>query len=185
MPRLVPGLALEPPPGYVEFVATHLEPLREQAATVVGGEDDADQLYPEVLTDVATRWRWLELWRHWLRRPTAAETYLHRAFLRRSRRWRAARVAERQELPEWPVVEVEVWTAVRPPWVPRPAWSSGATRLAAFVRPAPTDAGAIAEAAIAWWHAYEAHRRRRLYALLVALFLIGTLIWRITEAVAP
>ena len=58
--RLLPTMALEPPARYVAFVAAHLDPLREQAVGVAG-EDEAQRLYPEVLTDVATRWRWLEL----------------------------------------------------------------------------------------------------------------------------
>ena len=49
--RLLPTTALEPPPRYVAFVAAHLDPLREQAASVAG-EDEAQRLYPEVLTDV-------------------------------------------------------------------------------------------------------------------------------------
>jgi hypothetical protein len=178
--RLVPALALEPPHTYVAFVATHLEPLRAQAASVVGGEADADQLYPEVLTDVAVRWRWL-LWRSWLGRPEAPDSYLRRAFLRRSRRWHEDQ-AEPDEYGGSPV-DIEVWTADR--WTtyrpPRPVRSSGATRLAAFVRPAPTDTGAIAEAAIAWWHAYEARRRRRFiaYGVLVCLFM--ALMVRLTQ----
>src|SRR5256885_13843839 len=76
--RLIPALALEPPHAYVAFVATHLEPLRAQAASVVGDEEDAEQLYPEVLTDVAARWRWLR-WRGWLSRRGGAEGYPRRA----------------------------------------------------------------------------------------------------------
>ncbi len=177
--RLLPALALEPPPRYVAFVATHLDPLRDEAASVVGGEDDAAQLYPEVLTDVALRWRWLELARALLRRPDTADSYLRRAFVRRSRRWRA----EQDELLVEPGIEVwtadEVWT-VRPP---RPVRSSGATRLATFVRPAPSSShSVIAEAAVAWWHAYEAHRRHRLVATLVAVFLVAGLIWQVGGA---
>src|SRR5213082_2081118 len=76
--RLVPALALEPPHAYVDFVATHLEPLRAQAASVVGGDEEAEQLYPDVLTDVAARWRWLR-WRTWLSRREAADSYLRRS----------------------------------------------------------------------------------------------------------
>jgi hypothetical protein len=177
--RLLPALAPEPPHGYVAFVATHLEPLRAQAASVVGGEEDASQLYPDVLTDVAARWRWLR-WRSRRSREEAADSYLRRAFVRRSRRWR-----ERQVEPAdgWAAVDIEVWTADR--WTthrpPRPERSSGATRLAEFVRPAPTEAAPIAEAAIAWWHAYEARRRRRLIASIVLVCLFAALIARLTE----
>jgi hypothetical protein len=82
-----PHFAAEPPPGYIAFVARHLDPLRSQAAQVVGVGQDADQLYPDVLMDVATRWGWLELARTRLHRPDAAERYLRRAFARRAQRW--------------------------------------------------------------------------------------------------
>lgn len=144
MPRLLPRLALEPPAGYVAFVARHLEPLRREAARAVGDEHEADQVYPDALRDVALRWRWLELGR-WLGRPGAADTYLHRALVRRCRRWR----------PEpGPGIEIEVWRAdtvwrAEGVWRTRPAWSSGATRLAPYLSPDAT-AGAVAEAAVAW-----------------------------------
>jgi hypothetical protein len=167
--RLLPVLALEPPPGYVAFVATHLEPLREQAVSVVGGED-AERLYPEVLTDVAARWRWLNRWRPRPGRPGAVEQAVGRALARRTRRLRA----ELSEPDPWSPFDVEVWTAGEL-WktrAPRPVRSSGATRLADFVGPAQTDTAVVAEAAIAWWHAYEVHRRRRLIGVLVTVFLL-------------
>ena len=42
-------------------------------------------------------------------------------------------------------------------------------------------AGVFAEAAIAWWHAYEARRRRRLIAFIVLLCLFAALVARLTE----
>jgi hypothetical protein len=161
----------EPPPGYVAFVARHLEPLRRDAARVVGDEVDADRLYPEVLADVAARWRWLELMRTRLGRPAAADEYLRDAFVRRSQRWRCD-----QE----PVVDIQVWrtdgrTDVEAPlWrPPRPSLSSAATRLAPFLRPAArVEVGVLAEAAVAWWHAYEASRRRRVVAGVVAALVV-------------
>src|SRR5256885_15563413 len=85
--RLLPHFTIEPPPGYVAFVATHLEPLRREAATALGDEEDGEHLYGDVLTDLAARWRWLELARL-LRRPDVAERYVRRALVRRSHRWR-------------------------------------------------------------------------------------------------
>jgi hypothetical protein len=139
--RLLPTMALEPPPRYVAFVAAHLDPLREEAAGVAGGEDAAERLYPQVLTDVATRWRRLELLRRWLHQPHAADRYLRRAFARRCRRWRDETGAGPPDL------DVQVWTADQL-WTqrrPRPVRSSGATRLAAFVRPARDDPAALTE----------------------------------------
>ena len=155
---------MEPPDGYVAFVGRHLEPLRRDAAGVVGDAADAHRLYPDVLTDVAARWRWLELLRTRLGRADVADEYLRDAFVRRSQRWHAD-----QEEP----VEIQVWDNARgsyPP--PRPVHSSAATRLAPFVRSTKrVEVGAFAEAAVAWWHAYEARRRRRIIALLATVAL--------------
>jgi hypothetical protein len=52
-------------------------------------------------------------------------------------------------------------------------FSSGASRLAPYLKPAPrTGFSVLAEAAVAWWHAYEIHRRHRIIALCVVLFLL-------------
>jgi hypothetical protein len=156
-------MALEPPPSYVAFVAAQLEPLRRDAAATLG--EDGEGLYSEVLTDVANRWYWLELAR-WLGRPRAAEGYLRRALDRRCRRWQPAPPPEDQ-------VEIEM-VVLRPGWegpapVRRPT-SSGASRLAPYLNPAPrNDFGPVVEAAVAWWHAYEVRRRRGWIALVVVL----------------
>ncbi|WP_433217129.1 hypothetical protein ACQP00_09085 [Dactylosporangium sp. CS-047395] len=160
----------EPPPGYVAFVTRHLEPLRRDAAQVVGGEEDADTLYVDVLTDVATRWPWLELERTRLGHPKAADDFLGRVWKRRSERYTMEpEEAEERDITVTPVVEkapptrrVYVSTAVRlaPAVVPK-------RRSKAFI------AGPVSEAAIAWWHAYENIRRRRLvYAGFVVLILL-------------
>jgi hypothetical protein len=164
-------MAQEPPADYVAFVGRHLEPLRREAARVVGADADADRLYPDVLTDVAYRWGWLDLRTHLHRgRSDVADNYLRGALVRRCQRWRAEDGAE-------PVM-IEVWSTYAPPPPrvdagPGPvARSSAATRLAAHL---PTtrrgEVGALAEAAIAWCHAYEAHRRHRVTALVAATVL--------------
>ncbi|MEU7875328.1 hypothetical protein [Dactylosporangium sp. NPDC049140] len=163
----------EPPPDYVAFVTRHLEPLRRDSSRVVGGDEDADHLYVDVLTDVATRWPWLELQRTRLGQAAAAEQFLDRTFHRRSERWFSAedhdpahddehQITVTPERPEQPQTRrVYVSTAVRlaPIVVPR--------RRSSFI------AGPVSEAAIAWWHAYENIRRRRLvYAGFVVLTLL-------------
>jgi hypothetical protein len=166
-------MAGEAPPEYVAFVERHLEPLRRDAARVVGDEREADLLYPDVLTDVAARWGWLELLRTRLRRPGAADDYLRRAFQRRSERWRSDQEFE-------PLVDIRV---LSPDSGVPPGRSSAATRLAPYLRPkSRIDAGPVAEAAVAWWHAYEAHRQRVLTAGLVVGFVFLLLALRFSQA---
>jgi hypothetical protein len=188
MSRVLPRMPDEAPAGYVAFVARHLEPLRRDAARVVGDEEDADRLYPEVLADVAARWGWLELLRTRLGRVGAAETYLHQAFVRRSERWQADRFDVTVDRDEYrPPVDILVLRpGQRLPYLPvtpqapeeprsmsQPVGSNAAVRLAPFLRPAtPPRVGPLAEAAIAWWHAYEAYRRRLVIAAVVVLFLL-------------
>jgi hypothetical protein len=175
--RLLPSLAREPPPRYVAFVATYLEPLRREAVAALGDDSDADRLYPEVLTDVAMRWSWLELARAGLRRPHAAEGYLRRSLTRRSARLRTQWTPTGEERPE---IEFTVWRTGTEPGRsrrPRAALSSGATRLAPYLRPTVrAEYGPVAEAAVAWWHAYEVHRRHRWIALGVVLGVLAALL---------
>jgi hypothetical protein len=190
MARVLPRMPDEAPDGYIAFVARHLEPLRRDAARVVGDDEDADMLYPEVLADVAARWGWLELLRTRLGRVGAAETYLHQAFARRSERWQADRfevAAERENdrVDGRPPIEILVLRpGQRLPYLPvtpqapedpepPPVGSNAAVRLAPFLRPAtPPQVGPLAEAAIAWWHAYEAYRRRLAIAAVIVVFLL-------------
>ncbi len=173
MPRLLPRMALEPPPGYVAFVARHLEPLRRDAARVLGDEHEGDRLYPDALTDVALHWRLLDLLERRLGRP-ATDAYLHRALVRRCQRWQPEREPDAE-------VEIEVWQADTV-WRTRPVRrvrSSGATRQAPYLSPEQT-AGVVAEAAVAWWHAYEVWRRRRWVALTVLVGLALVVLFSVT-----
>jgi hypothetical protein len=197
--RVLPRMPDEAPAGYVAFVARHLEPLRQDAARVVGDDGDADRLYPDVLADVAARWGWLELMRTRLGRVGAADRYLQQAFLRRSERWQAGEYELKvdrddadearppvdilvlrpgQRLPYLPVTPEQTGSAAP---APSPT-SNAAVRLAPFVRPTARRVGPMAEAAIAWWHAYEAHRRRLVIAGLVVLFLLIALTLRVQQA---
>ncbi len=176
MPLLVPRMVLEPPPRYVAFVAAHLEELRADATKVIGDERGADELYPEVLTDVAMRWTWLEMLGRWPRSTGAADAYLRRSFARRVGRWHADRFRADEPWPAAEPVHFQVWHAddLAPP---PPRRTSAATRLAPLIRPAARgELRPVAEAALAWWHGYEARRRRRWIALLiVALILVAIL----------
>lgn len=182
MPRLLPRISPEPPPEYIEFVEHHLDALKQDAARVVGTEHDADHLYPDVLTDVAARWGWLRLQRR-LRQDDATDVYLRRAFTRRADSWRAPDLLPLESLDDaWPV-EVQVWStdsATPPPPSPpisgaRRDHTSIALKLAPHLDPTQRpQAGPLAEAAVAWWHACEVRRRRRRIAAgVVALVLLA------------
>jgi hypothetical protein len=169
----------EPPPDYVAFVTRHLEPLRRDASRVVGDED-ADHLYVDVLTDVATHWSWLQLRRTRLGHPGAADDFLGRVFQRRAERWFAAPGDDSPAPGDDLQITVTPEHREEPP--ARRVYVSSAVRLAPLVLPRRSRVGAfvagpIAEAAIAWWHAYENIRRRRLvyagFVLLVALLALA------------
>lgn len=189
---LTPRMPVEAPPTYVSFVERHLPSLRRDAALLVGDGRRADDFYPEVLADVAGRWRMIELLRTRFRRTGVAEAFLRRAFARRAKLWHHQQITP---------VEVHVWSAewaADPHPTPPPPLQKGsrlgrefptelpftpADRCRAALlatRPAPARASslalrlapvlpgnqrpelaALAEAAIAWWHAYRAARRRR------------------------
>jgi hypothetical protein len=175
--------ALEPPSGYVDFVARNLEPVREEATRLVGDEHGADLLYPDALSDVAFRWGWLELQRRGFGRRDVAEVYLHRAL---ERRWQAAQAAESARASRVDDDEPVDMFDIRVLTPDEAAWSvygapvrragpvaSAAMRLAPQLQPTERPAfGPIADAAIAWWHAYEKWRRRRWALVGVVVFLI-------------
>jgi hypothetical protein len=166
----------EPPAEYVAFVSRHLEPLRRDSVRVVGGEEDADCLYVDVLTDVATRWNWLELQRTRLGHQDAADDFLGRVFARRSERFFLAEDGFSDDDLQ---IQVTPWYPDEPP-PPRRVYVSAAVRLAPMLVPRRRSsvfvAGPACEAAIAWWHAYETLRRRRLmYVGFVAILLLMAL----------
>ncbi|GIH06418.1 hypothetical protein Rhe02_44850 [Rhizocola hellebori] len=176
------GISPEPPRDYVAFVATHLHQLRQDAQLLAGDDEyEAHALYSQALTDIAIRWQWFAL-RRWLHRPDTADAYLQETLVRRSTR----RQAEQAGLVEAEIeVEFEVWfsndpQATHPP-SGRRTLNPAALSPTLAVRLLPmsnlkVEVSPIAEAAIAWWHAYVAHRYARLGALAAAIVFVITLI---------
>jgi len=189
MAYLIPPMEDEPPPEFLAFVAARLAALRSEAARLTGGDRGAPEISMQILTDLAGRWRWLT----WLGRLTgrdAAGEYLDRRLTARTRQWR-----EDQVYP----VEVRVLrdtdrileTAGAPPTdaqyrrppahespapaheFPAPAHESVAQRLASLL-PSTVRAGTevIAEAEIAWVHAYRRYVWRRYWGMGGAVVLL-------------
>jgi hypothetical protein len=204
-------MALEAPHEYVAFVERHLPRLRRDAALIVGAGREPDELYPEVLTDVAARWRLFQLLHRLLGRSDAADEYLRRAFARRARRWQDEQITpvevqvwqvetldEPLVVDAWPGAGTPGWAGATGPYArppaPReqlaplsaravrpasPTWTSMALRLAPVLLTAGRrPARPLAEAAVAWWHAYEAQRRRKYVVVATAFLLLLGLLTR-------
>ncbi|GIF71530.1 hypothetical protein [Asanoa siamensis] len=188
MVDLLPKMPPEAPDGYVTFVDRHLAALRLESARLAGDAWRAEEIYPEVLADVAARWRRLELLARWFGRPAAAEDYLHEVLTNRARRWRAEQIYEVEMVVLRADPAGEAPTPALPPPAPfagKPTASAGLARYrrtgpgrssvglrqARFLSPLRHPPAPIAEAAIAWWHAYVAQRRRKRVAAVIAVIL--------------
>ena len=159
---LIPPMDDEPPDDFVTFVAVHLTDLQREAARLTGGPQHADEVYPDALADVAGHWRRLRLKRR-LTREDASGTYLAQRLAARAKQWRDDQVYE---------VEVQL---LRPP-VQAVRASSIALRKASLL-PGTVRAQArpFAEASIAWSHAWQRARWRRVVraAAVVLVIFIG------------
>ncbi len=213
MVDLLPKMEPEAPDGYVSFVGRHLAELRLESAQLAGDAWHAEEIYPEVLTDVAARWQRLELQARWFGRPGAADDYLRQVLTVRAKRWRAEQIYEVDMVvlradPVDPVPTSESAAPApfsggaaapmpssrgAPPPMPfgrSPAQAPGASaglaryrrtgpgrsslglKQASFLSPLRRPPAPIAEAAIAWWHAYVAQRRRKRVAVVIAVILV-------------
>ncbi len=170
-------LDAEPPTAYIDFVAQHLTGLRRDVLRAVDDAHRAEQLYPEVLTDVALAWRRLEQAHH-RGDPAAAGDYLDRCLHRRL----YGRPDDDDTVAPGTEVRFVVWDAADSglAHLPPPGRENAALRLAAQLIPdIEPEPAPLAEAVIAWWHAYEQRRRRRqiaaaVAALAVVLFPLAT-----------
>lgn len=165
---LVPPMDDEPPPAYVAFVVAHLAELRRETDRLVGGSPEGSHLYMEVLSDVAGHWRRL-CWRSRLTGRDAATAYLEQRLAQRTKQWREDQIYE---------VDIRV---LRPPQLFPMSVPGGSLALRkAAVLPGTVRGGgvvAVADAGIAWVHAYrrqEWHRVGRLIAF--GILLIGGMI---------
>ncbi|MBB4698256.1 hypothetical protein [Paractinoplanes abujensis] len=164
----------EPPPGYVTFVATHLDDLRRETNRLVGGDTEAAHIYMDVLADVAGHWRRLSWRRRLLGRPDAAREYLQHRLAVRTKQWRDEQIYE---------VDVRV---LRPPAYSPEVYGRGgslALRKAGLVG-GTVRSGVVAraDAGIAWCQAYRRQQwhavgRRIVFGVLLIATLIQTMQW--------
>lgn len=143
---LVPPMDDEPPADFVEFVRVRLGDLEWEAARLAGGPAHADEIYPEALADVAGHWRRLSL-RSRLTHRDAPGAYLARRLVKRAAQWREEQIYE---------VEID---ALRTPVHHR---ESVALRKAGLIPgTGRRQARPLAEASIAWTHAWRRSRHHR------------------------
>ncbi|MEV4638952.1 hypothetical protein AB0J80_16520 [Actinoplanes sp. NPDC049548] len=172
MAYLFPPMDDEPPADYLAFVADRLEPLHREAWRLCGGDRSAGSLAMDVLTDLAGHWRRL-VWEGRLRRRDVRGDYLTHRLAKRTAQWR-----------EDQIYPVEVTVVPPPKTYARPAPTTVAQQLAPLLPTTVRDeAGVVAEAEIAWVHAYRRHIWHR-YARICGggILLVGGMIQVMSQA---
>ncbi|MEU4626051.1 hypothetical protein AB0G04_39495 [Actinoplanes sp. NPDC023801] len=160
--HVIPPMDDEPPADYVAFVTTHASLLRTEAARLVGDARVSEEIYLAVLTDLAGHWRRLRWFRN-------ADAYMRQRLQARTGQWREDQVYE---------VEVRV---LRPREPVAPVYTRGgslALRKASIIgSTARADLEALADAEIAWVHAYLRSQWRRLLRYVIfGVLLVGGLV---------
>jgi hypothetical protein len=164
---IVPPMDEEPPRDFVDFVAVHLADVQGEAARLVGGPEHADEIYPAAFSDVATRWRRLRFQRRvrqWLGRgagDVAAQT-LYRRLALRGKQWRDEQIYD---------VDVQV-LRMAPATYARGSASVALRRAAVLPDTARRQARPLAEASIAWDHAWRQAQWRRVGRAVAAVVVI-------------
>ena len=176
MAYLIPPMEDEPPPEFVAFVAARWHALHGEAARLVGGDRAAPEISMQVLTDLAGHWRWLT-WQRRLTHRDAAGGYVDRRLTARTKQWREERIypVEVQVIRFERDLEPAAATVAR---YRRPAHESVAQQLASLLpSTVRTGTGVIADAGIAWVHAYRRYLWRRYWGLAGGLvLLIGSMV---------
>jgi hypothetical protein len=197
MAYLIPPMDDEPPPEFIAYVAGRLVRLRGEAARLIGGDRSAPEIVMQVLTDLAGHWRWLT-WRSRLTHRDEAGAYLDRRLTVRAKQWREEQIypVEVNVLPEASWASPQILTtagaaSARPAagaaQCRRPPEESLAQQLAFFL-PSTVRHGSevVAEAGIAWVHAYRRYVWRRYLRVCGGIaLLIGSLIQFMSQFAAP
>ena len=193
MANLIPLMDDEAPPEFLAFVAARLDMLRSEAGRLTGGARPADEVAMAVLVDLAGHWRGLTVLGRLLHRNLAGE-YLDRRLTVRTRQWR-----EDQVYPvEVTVLRDTTWDPPPPRILERPerepapperepVEDSLARQLALYLpSTVRRDVASVAEAEIAWVHAYRRYVWRR-YCRIGGgyVLLIGGMVQFMSQVSAP
>ncbi len=166
MGYLVPPMDDEAPPEFITFVAARLCMLRGEVARLTGGDRAAPEVTMQVLVDLAGHWRGLT-WLGRLTRRDAAAEYLDRRLTARTKQWREDQIYPvevdvlRDDTWAAPPVQILEPAGAAPATAPyrrpaAPAEESLAQQLAFFLPSTVRgDVEAVADAEIAWVHAYR------------------------------
>jgi len=203
MANLIPPMDDEPPPEFIAFVAARLGALRSEAARLTGGDHAAPEVVMQVLIDLAGHWRRL-CWRGRLTHRDAAAEYLDRRLTARTRQWREDQIypVEVNVLRDtnWAVPPEQILetagaahTSAYPAAAaqfrrpPKPPEETLAQQLAFFLPSTVRhDSEVVAEAEIAWVHAYRRYVWRRYFRVGGGvLLLIGYLVQFMSQFSAP
>lgn len=200
MANLIPPMDDEPPPEFIAFVAGRLSALRAEAARLTGGDRSAPEVTMEVLIDLAGHWRRLS-WRSRLTHRDATAEFLDRRLTARTRQWREEQIypvevnvlrdtawaAPPEQILEpagaphsaaypaagatRPLTAAAAEARYRRP--PAPPEETLAQQLASFL-PSTVRRGSevVAEAEIAWVHAYRRYVWRRVLRMAVGVVLV-------------
>lgn len=206
MANLIPPMDDEAPPEFLAFVAARLSMLRSEAGRLTGGARSADEVAMEVLVDLAGHWRGLSILGRLLDRNLAGE-YLDRRLTARTRQWREDQVypvevtvlrdttwdpppqrgmAQSQREPQPAETRYERPAEIRAGARSEPE-ESLAQQLALYLpSTVRRDVEAVAEAEIAWVHAYRRYVWRR-YGRICGgyVLLIGGMVQFMSQISAP
>ncbi|GIF13221.1 hypothetical protein [Actinoplanes teichomyceticus] len=168
----------DPPAEFVEAVAAHERELRHEAVRLAGGDPTGLDIYQDVLADLAGHWRRLRWWAR-LSRADPTGRYLRRRLARRIRAWRAEQIHE-----------VDVRVLRTPPGTPvavgGPAASVAFHKAAVLEGTARTALPTLADAAVAWVHAWRRAEHRRIARLVIgSVLLVGGMVQGMSWFAAP
>ncbi|AEV87418.1 hypothetical protein ACWT_6405 [Actinoplanes sp. SE50] len=176
--NVIPPMQDDPPPEFVQVIAAHEPVLRREALRLTGGDPVGYAIYEEALTDLAGHWRRLRFWS----RVTGTDVpgdYLRQRILKRTRAWREDQVYE---------VEVRVLRTPAPFPVPvgGPAPSLALRKASLIDGTSRAGLLTLADAAVAWCHAWRRSEHRRILRLIIGgLLLIATMIQTMSWLAGP